>query len=874
MASWAKRKIAALRFKLKIDPLRLRRLKNTPRIFQAARLFSEKGNHSVLFVTSLLRAREIKMAKALRAIGWRVVLIYIENTPFKPEGYFDIVIKASSESEAHIYGKLLSPPICHVFSGAVDGLLYRFCAEKPGPVVIDMNDIFCSALFDYCQERFDPTRECLERADGLCSRDLQAKSAERLDGFMLPRHTLLFPEYVDQGVQIATSGTSKTAGEVHVVSVGTFTLERQGMYDSGYLRLAEMLTEQKIHFHIYPHWFYRKSSGSAFNLDLREDFIDFFKLQETTPYLHIHESLSPHALARALPQYDFGILAGGSKALGQKLKLLHPEYMKTCYSGRISDYLSANLMVLINKEVKFNYWLLKRYGVFVDLDDIHKSGFRDKLLAIKHDPTTRQRAKQTAGILSTRHNIHRLAAFYERIIADTQDEWVRIGYPFNLFASLPLIGRSFRELNIRLQQISQTASRLRNDLCRKEKDFRRQLAHPPMMLEEYSDADPRDIGKQPLRRRSMLKAKVSLEIERGSSWATELSGLLNWPEIRNQVEQTTGMPELIEMIQLFGAGDSAISTPSSCWQALGFKNFNQLLRDGYNNFKRTIGSSYFNFLVQAGDPQIAFLEGVLSAKEVKACAQVAASLPDDPAFSWHDQRAYRYFVLMLWAYARQRDTQGFFDRLREPEEGNPLTVPSGKDLASQDLANSVLEYYSMAEAVDFAQCRRVLEIGGGYGRDAFVTLSLNPQIQYTLVDIPPALWIAQRYLSSVFPERKVFRVRDFQSYDAVKDEMATASIVFLLPHQLNLIPDRHFDFSLNISSFGEMQEAQVVTYFKSLERVTRGHFYMKQWKVSQNAFDNLALTEDSYPIPKSWKRIFSRTCAVQQAFFESAFSIR
>jgi putative sugar O-methyltransferase len=905
MSSSLIRKLGAVRRRLRLDSMSLRRLWNSRSILRAARMLSVEPK-SVLFVTSLLRAREMKMASSLRGIGWKVALIYLQTTPFKPEDHFDEAIQAHSEVEAHHYARLLGPRICHVFSGAVDGMIYRFCADKPGPVVIDMNDVFCASLFDYCHERFEPTRECLDRADGLCARDLQAKSVEKLEGFRLPSHILLFPEYswLD-GPHLSGAVAKGDPGEVHVVSVGTFCLESHGLYDSGYLRLAEMLTEQRIHFHIYPHWFYRKSEDSVFNWDMRKDFVDFFKLAERTPYLHIHESLPLDELARVLPQYDFGIVSGGCEALGQKLKILKPEYMKTCYSGRISDYLDARLPVLINREVGFNYWLLRRYGLVVDLGRILEPGFRNYLLEIKRNRAVAVNVERAAHTLSLDANVERLAAFYEKLIADTASEWTRLPYPFLLFRSLPKLGKIFRQIEFELHRVSLRASSLRGALEGERKRSRRRIAaHQRLLrrqkgtierLQRYLDqaisglsgplpgagaealedgqADKTSvvIPERVRRPRSIVQAKLSLETERGVHWADELAGLLNWPEIRNPVERTTGMPELMEMIRLFSRGNGAISEPSSCWQVLGFKNFNQLLRDGYSNFKRTVGCSYFNFLVQEGDPQIAFLEANLDQVEKERCAKVAAALRDDPGFAWHDQRAYRYFVLMLWTYASKVDVKRYLNKIEEPEEGNPITVPAGKHRASQDLANSVLEYYSMAEGVDFANCKRVLEIGGGYGRDAFVVMKLNPRIQYTLVDIPPALWIAQRYLSSVFPECKVFHVRDFHSYAEVADEMESASIVFLLPHQLELLPDRRFDLSLNISSFGEMQQEQIETYLKVLERVTRGHFYMKQWKVSQNAFDHLALTEENYPVSRRWKKLYSRTCAVQTAFFEALY---
>ena len=878
------RKLGALRARLSLDQFKVRRVCNAAKILRAAKLLS-KERHAVLFITSLLRAREINLAANLRRIGWKVVLVYIETTPFKPEDHFDEVILAKTESEAHMYAKLLSPRICHVFSGAVDGLLYRLCADKPGPVVVDMNDIFCAALFDYCHERFEPTRDCLERADGFCARDLQAKSAERLNGYRLPRHTLFFPEYSSRGsARLSVNAPKRDPDDVKVVSVGTFCLESKGMYDSAYLRLAKMLTEQRIHFHIYPHWFYRKSRGSVFNFNLRKEFVDFFRLQNKTPYLHIHKCLTLKELAQELPQYDFGIISGGSTALGQRLKLLKPEYMRTCYSGRIADYLDARLPILVNPEVAFDFWLLKRYGVVVDLDRLLKPGFREHLLAIKRDRERAAIVEHAANKLSIENNIRRLADFYTNIMDDTQVDWIRLGYPWSVAKGMPVIGKTFRQLDAEIQHTNRGMS-AQKALVQKHQQrlasLQRQLDSLRSDLQTRRtalDGESAATGEQPAleenlqhKPRNMLDAKRMLLVERGAQWADELHGLLNWSEIRYPPEQTTGMPELLEMVKLFGAGTGSLSQLSSCWQVLGFKNFNQLLRDGYRNFKRTIGCSYFNFLVQQGDPQIATLESLLGPEESQNCRQQAELLPDDPAFEWHDQKTYRYFVLLLWNYAQKMDTQGYLKRLEEPAEGNPPVVPDGKQRASQDLANSLLEYYAMAEGVDFSNCRRVLEIGGGYGRNAYVVKTLNPHIQYTLVDIPPALWIAQRYMMSVFPDRRIFRVRDFRSYDEVREEMEGADIVCLLPQQLALLPDAHFDLSLNISSFGEMQIEQINSYFEQLARLTKHHFYMKQWKVSQNAFDHLSLTEQNYPVSPNWTKMYSRTCQVQSAFFEALY---
>jgi putative sugar O-methyltransferase len=356
----------------------------------------------------------------------------------------------------------------------------------------------------------------------------------------------------------------------------------------------------------------------------------------------------------------------------------------------------------------------------------------------------------------------------------------------------------------------------------------------------------------------------------------EISGLLNWPEISNEHERHNGFAELVNQMRLaFQAPEADASRSiSSAWEVLNRKNVDQLLRDGYRNFKRTVATNYFTFPIEAGDPQISALQAKLTPEEIAHCWRLAKKVSEgagDDGLA--DPLHYRYMVLSLWTFARKLDQLKCLDRLSEPSEGNPILVKAEGQGASQDLANSVIEYYSMREGVAFDSCRRILEIGGGYGRDAHVILSLHPQLQYTMVDIPPALFVAQRYLSEVFPELKVFRVRDFESFEDVAEEMEEASIVFLLPHQLKKLPADRFDLVINISSFGEMTRDQIDEYFDQIDRITHGHLYTKQWQISKNPFDKLVIKVSDYPVKPVWTRIFLRPCAVQPEFFEALYRV-
>ncbi len=376
--------------------------------------------------------------------------------------------------------------------------------------------------------------------------------------------------------------------------------------------------------------------------------------------------------------------------------------------------------------------------------------------------------------------------------------------------------------------------------------------------------------------KALRQANKRLLHQQSASWGVpldEVAGLLNWPSLLNGVEISNGFHELVKMMSLFSSQESTVNSPSSCWMLLATKNCDQLLEYGYKNFKRTIAHNYFNFLVQKGDPQITAAEALFDAETLNQCQEAARAIPYDQNFAVQDQTSYFYFQYLLLAYVNRIDQHHYLNRLEEPTEGNPLTIIADGKRVSQDLANSLIEYYAMSEVVPFKNMKTVLEIGGGYGRNAFVLASLNPNMRIVMVDILPALYIAQRYLSSIFSDRKIFRARQFTSFKDVAKEMKAADIVFLLPHQLALLPDNYIDLTINISSFGEMGLEQIKWYFKEIDRITNQYFYMKQWDVSKNPFDNLTITKSDYPSYDHWHEIYQRNCVIQNEFFETLYKV-
>src|SRR6478672_6424912 len=242
---------------------------------------------------------------------------------------------------------------------------------------------------------------------------------------------------------------------------------------------------------------------------------------------------------------------------------------------------------------------------------------------------------------------------------------------------------------------------------------------------------------------------------------------------------------------------------SEFWQALNRKNEEQLRSSGIENIKRTVALNYFTWVGTLSWRDDQFRHLVWKTR-ITDWLKILRNIP--PAELPRRQWLYLcIFTRMLHLFAKRHDKLGLLERLAEPAFGNPFGITLNGKLISQDLANSVLELYAMLPEVDLGTPLNICEIGAGYGRNAFVFLSLFPNCTYTIIDVPPAIDVSREYLQAVRPGSKVR---------------------FLLPDQL---PSERFDLTINISSFHEMTPAQVEEYFAFIDR-TSSRLYLKQWK--------------------------------------------
>jgi putative sugar O-methyltransferase len=230
------------------------------------------------------------------------------------------------------------------------------------------------------------------------------------------------------------------------------------------------------------------------------------------------------------------------------------------------------------------------------------------------------------------------------------------------------------------------------------------------------------------------------------------------------------------------------------------------------------------------------------------------------------------YVAMTWDLARRR-LGAPLDTLEEPLPDDGSSIRFRGRRISNDLTVSALTLSTIAEAVsaDRLATARVIELGGGYGRLAWTMLSLYQGARYVLVDVPPALAIAQRYLSETLPQCRTFRFRRFDDPADAIDELLSSEIAFLTPNQLALLPTLDADLWLSTFSLHGLSRKQIGAHLQQANRHVSGWIYTQQWRISASPIEGVAIEQAEYPYPSNWRRVLERPHQVRRDSFEAVF---
>ncbi len=357
----------------------------------------------------------------------------------------------------------------------------------------------------------------------------------------------------------------------------------------------------------------------------------------------------------------------------------------------------------------------------------------------------------------------------------------------------------------------------------------------------------------------------------------------------NSNEQTSAFNQLEKIYSDHNAGPE-IYHASKFWEKLNKLNVEWLKSDGLDNFKRTVNNNYFNWMVNTKSDYFRNVArpffAIVKRHPAKLLSLISTNISEmshrtyvstSTHTSYLQRKIYALYLLFLYEYVRERDEFGLFDKLDEPNVGNPIVIEKNGKRISQDISNSYMEYSYIRHALgnDFSKVKTFAEIGGGYGRLSYLfhLLHQDEGVKIILIDLPPALLVAQWYLCQVFPEAKIMGYQNFSNFSEIEQDFKSSSICFFLPHQLELLPEGTIDLLINISSLQEMSRKQINYYYKLIDEKAR-YFYTKQWMLWENPDDKITVPAVIYPTSPDWTLVNARISPVHTKFFEAMFKVR
>ena len=371
-------------------------------IFRGRKLVPYEDN-TIVFVKGLPRMRVLKQALGLKNTGkYKLILVAQKCIPEILEGIFEEIRFYKTRLGLARILRGLNPYIIHAQSPP-DKDVVTVIKHANCPVVTDSYDV-TSLTANYFKSELSAEKFRVENADGIIFRDLIIDFMKQKYHISCP--VLHFLDYPPKQLIVETPlpKLSKTDGEIHIVYVGqVFPLnlpsDRYGL--SQYGEIAEVITTQKIHFHIYPDpLLYRFYSFSCYK-----------DLERKNPYFHFHRGLPIYQLNKEISQYDYGWWLPRPYPANSPIPGI---YGATVMGNKFFTYLEAGLPIIVSEYYEYAASLTQKYniGVVCNYEKLYE--LRAKLEQFDCEELSNN-VLEARKILSMENQIHRLISFYEQV---------------------------------------------------------------------------------------------------------------------------------------------------------------------------------------------------------------------------------------------------------------------------------------------------------------------------------------------------------------------------------------------------------------------------------------------------------------------------
>jgi hypothetical protein len=376
----------------------------------------DKGKKIIVYTGEFMPPRIPRIAKwSKKLAGFYTVLLCHEGGYFKKFSNEDVDQTFLFRNKWHLKRIIRALPQPYIMQGFAPKSKYPYLAMQflkkyhPGtPFIADYQDVFAiyygiNPTQRWLKEELPYEKMCLQQANGIVAHSLEPCEGMKVWGIKEKGKRLFFPLYCDNDSFTNPKKPYKD-DDIHLVYAGGVVgshRDKSHYGDTQFAWLIDSLTQQKIHFHIYP-------SPSVH----KADFEEYEQIAAQNSFFHFHAAVAQSALSQELSKYHYGLMPffkGTSNLSALKLK-----YATTL---KLFNYMEAGIPLLVGGGVAYQGWLVKRYkaGLVVETKEDFKV-LRPLLYREPYDVQVKG-VQEAREILSLKKHMPRLLKFYEDVQA-------------------------------------------------------------------------------------------------------------------------------------------------------------------------------------------------------------------------------------------------------------------------------------------------------------------------------------------------------------------------------------------------------------------------------------------------------------------------
>ena len=349
----------------------------------------------------------------------------------------------------------------------------------------------------------------------------------------------------------------------------------------------------------------------------------------------------------------------------------------------------------------------------------------------------------------------------------------------------------------------------------------------------------------------------------------------------NKIKKSKDIDETLRYITNEFINSNSYKLVSNYWHVQNIENYKSLSLSGIKKYGSTIAKNYYTFTSINHDE---WFDGTIdNLKNNPFKIESTELFKKQDGLTLQESISYNYLCYLLFYNLKKTSSFIHLNKLQDKgylEFNDPFISIENSNITT-DKINSLLDYDKINKAFDLKKFNKILEIGAGSGRSCEAILSIQEKFKYIICDIAPAIYISYKRLNFAFPDKKIDLLIDVNDKNEIEEKIQRNDIIFIFPHQLEILGKNTIDLILAIDCMHEMDKPTIKYYFELFNKISK-NFYFSIWNksdvpYSKNIFrkkNTLDYEKGDYKIPNNWENIFKEKIVFPSNMLSLGFKIK